>query len=93
MTPQAGEVWLADLGLAAKMRPVVIVLRSRSRSTTASGEKLDVNQNTVGGERQPDMSGSDAKPDIPGTIGRWGMAARQFWFCPASCPWGRCLFS
>ena len=25
MAPQTGEVWLADLGLAAKMRPVVIV--------------------------------------------------------------------
>jgi mRNA interferase MazF len=28
MAPQAGEVWLADLGLAAKMRPVVIVSRA-----------------------------------------------------------------
>jgi len=28
MTPQPGEVWLADLGLAAKTRPVVIVSRS-----------------------------------------------------------------
>ncbi|MCB1022674.1 MAG: type II toxin-antitoxin system PemK/MazF family toxin [Acidobacteria bacterium] len=27
MNPQAGEVWLADLGLAAKTRPVVIVSR------------------------------------------------------------------
>ena len=27
MTPRAGEVWLADLGLAAKTRPVVIVSR------------------------------------------------------------------
>jgi mRNA interferase MazF len=27
MTPQPGEVWLADLGLAAKTRPVVIVSR------------------------------------------------------------------
>ncbi|MGA3258810.1 MAG: type II toxin-antitoxin system PemK/MazF family toxin [Bryobacteraceae bacterium] len=27
MSPQPGEVWLADLGLAAKMRPVVIVSR------------------------------------------------------------------
>ena len=25
MTPQPGDVWLADLGLAAKTRPVVIV--------------------------------------------------------------------
>ena len=25
MSPQPGEVWLADLGLAAKTRPVVIV--------------------------------------------------------------------
>ena len=28
MSPQPGEVWLADLGLAAKTRPVVIVSRS-----------------------------------------------------------------
>ena len=28
MSPQPGEVWLADLGLAAKSRPVVIVSRS-----------------------------------------------------------------
>ena len=28
MRPQPGEVWLADLGLAAKTRPVVIVSRS-----------------------------------------------------------------
>jgi mRNA interferase MazF len=28
MNPQPGEVWLADLGLAAKSRPVVIVSRS-----------------------------------------------------------------
>jgi len=27
MSPQPGEVWLADLGLAAKTRPVVIVSR------------------------------------------------------------------
>ncbi len=27
MDPQPGEVWLADLGLAAKTRPVVIVSR------------------------------------------------------------------
>lgn len=27
MKPQPGEVWLADLGLAAKTRPVVIVSR------------------------------------------------------------------
>jgi len=27
MSPQSGEVWLADLGLAAKTRPVVIVSR------------------------------------------------------------------
>ena len=28
MKPQPGEVWLADLGLAAKTRPVVVVSRS-----------------------------------------------------------------
>jgi len=28
MLPRPGEVWLADLGLAAKTRPVVIVSRS-----------------------------------------------------------------
>jgi mRNA interferase MazF len=27
MSPKAGEIWLADLGLAAKTRPVVIVSR------------------------------------------------------------------
>jgi mRNA interferase MazF len=27
MNPQPGEVWLADLGLAAKTRPIVIVSR------------------------------------------------------------------
>lgn len=27
MNPKPGEVWLADLGLAAKMRPIVIVSR------------------------------------------------------------------
>lgn len=27
MSPKPGEVWLADLGLAAKTRPVVIVSR------------------------------------------------------------------
>jgi mRNA interferase MazF len=27
MSPQTGEVWLADLGLAAKTRPIVIVSR------------------------------------------------------------------
>src|ERR1700691_4744185 len=27
MSPQPGEVWLADIGLAAKTRPVVIVSR------------------------------------------------------------------
>lgn len=27
MNPQPGEIWLADLGLAAKARPVVIVSR------------------------------------------------------------------
>ena len=27
MSPRPGEVWLADLGLAAKTRPVVIVSR------------------------------------------------------------------
>ena len=28
MNPQPGELWLADLGLAAKTRPVVVVSRS-----------------------------------------------------------------
>ena len=28
MNPQPGEVWLADLGLTAKTRPIVIVSRS-----------------------------------------------------------------
>lgn len=28
MNPQLGEVWLADLGLAAKTRPVVVVSRA-----------------------------------------------------------------
>lgn len=28
MNPQPGEIWLADLGLAAKSRPVVIVSRA-----------------------------------------------------------------
>lgn len=28
MSPEPGEVWLADLGLAAKARPVVIVSRA-----------------------------------------------------------------
>ena len=27
MNPQPGEIWLADLGLAAKTRPVIIVCR------------------------------------------------------------------
>jgi len=27
MNPRPGEIWLADLGLAAKTRPVVIVSR------------------------------------------------------------------
>jgi len=27
MTPRPGEIWLADLGLAAKTRPVIIVSR------------------------------------------------------------------
>ena len=27
MTPRPGEVWLADLGLAAKVRPIVVVSR------------------------------------------------------------------
>ena len=27
MPPKPGEVWLADLGLAAKIRPVIIVSR------------------------------------------------------------------
>jgi mRNA interferase MazF len=28
MSPKPGEVWLADLGLAAKIRPVIIVSRA-----------------------------------------------------------------
>ena len=28
MNPQPGEIWLADLGLAAKTRPIVIVSRN-----------------------------------------------------------------
>jgi mRNA interferase MazF len=27
MNPKQGEIWLVDLGLAAKMRPVVIISR------------------------------------------------------------------
>ena len=30
MNPQPGEIWLADLGLAAKTRPIVIVSRQDS---------------------------------------------------------------
>jgi mRNA interferase MazF len=35
MSPQPGEVWLADLGLAAKTRPVVIVSRQDSNPPRA----------------------------------------------------------
>ena len=35
MSPQPGEVWLADLGLAAKTRPVVIVSRFDSDAPRA----------------------------------------------------------
>ena len=35
MTPLAGEVWLADLGLAAKTRPVVIVSRHDPKAPRA----------------------------------------------------------
>jgi mRNA interferase MazF len=35
MSPQPGEVWLADLGLAAKTRPVVIVSRHDPESPRA----------------------------------------------------------
>ncbi len=35
MSPHSGDVWLADLGLAAKTRPVVIVSRFDSDSPRA----------------------------------------------------------
>lgn len=35
MNPQPGEIWLADLGLAAKTRPVVIVSRPDSDAPRA----------------------------------------------------------
>jgi mRNA interferase MazF len=35
MSPRPGEVWLADLGLAAKTRPVVIVSRYDSEAPRA----------------------------------------------------------
>jgi mRNA interferase MazF len=35
MSPEPGEVWLADLGLAAKTRPVVIVSRQDPDSPRA----------------------------------------------------------
>jgi mRNA interferase MazF len=35
MTPHPGEVWLADLGLAAKTRPIVIVSRYDSDAPRA----------------------------------------------------------
>jgi mRNA-degrading endonuclease toxin of MazEF toxin-antitoxin module len=39
MNPLLGEIWLADLGLAAKTRPVVIVSRQR-----LSGENQPYNK-------------------------------------------------
>ena len=35
MSPHPGEIWLADLGLAAKTRPVVIVSRHDSEAPRA----------------------------------------------------------
>jgi mRNA interferase MazF len=35
MSPHPGEIWLADLGLAAKVRPVVIVSRHDTESPRA----------------------------------------------------------
>lgn len=35
MSPQPAEVWLADLGLAAKTRPVIIVSRHDPADTMA----------------------------------------------------------
>jgi mRNA interferase MazF len=35
MNPEPGEVWLADLGLAAKSRPVIVVSRSDSDAPRA----------------------------------------------------------
>jgi mRNA interferase MazF len=35
MNPRAGDIWLADLGLAAKTRPVVIVSRNDPQAPRA----------------------------------------------------------
>jgi mRNA interferase MazF len=35
MNPKPGEIWLADLGLAAKTRPVVVVSRQDSNPPRA----------------------------------------------------------
>ena len=43
MSPHPGEVWLADLGLAAKTRPVVIV--SRHDPTASNSQATQVLQN------------------------------------------------
>jgi mRNA interferase MazF len=40
MSPHPGEVWLADLGLAAKTRPVVIVSRPDSDPPRATQNRL-----------------------------------------------------
>lgn len=38
MSPRPGEVWLADLGLAAKTRPIVILSRSDPGGCSRSNE-------------------------------------------------------
>ena len=67
MSPQPGEVWLADLGLAAKTRPVVIVSRqdpnppARWFCTLPTAANMEESASFV---QNPARSGSEPAPMI-----------------------------
>lgn len=56
MTPEPGDVWLADLGLAAKTRPVVIVSRKDSNPPRALVRKLGTVPNDVLRNHKPALA-------------------------------------
>ncbi len=44
MTPKVGEVYMLDLGYQGKVRPIVIMSRERSSSTTGFVALCSINQ-------------------------------------------------
>lgn len=72
MNPKHGEVWLADMGMAAKTRPTVILLADHVNAPRSLVIHVPITRQNRGSDSAPEAS---VVTGWPGTLDRMAMAA------------------